>query len=69
MQQDFAPEHRGIFLAGDDISWTAGWAEGAITTAVNAACGVVRHLGGQSTRANPDPIDTWPQLQPHQLDP
>jgi tryptophan 2-monooxygenase len=69
MQQDFAPAHRGIFLAGDDISWTAGWAEGAITTAVNAACGVIRHLGGQSTDANPDPIDAWPQLQPHQLDP
>jgi monoamine oxidase len=69
MQQDFAPQHRGIFLAGDDISWTAGWAEGAITTAINAACGVIRHLGGQSSGANPDPIDTWPQLQPHPLDP
>ena len=24
------------FLAGDDVSWTAGWAEGAVTTALNA---------------------------------
>ena len=30
MQEKFAPEHRGLFLAGDDISWTAGWAEGAV---------------------------------------
>jgi len=27
---------RGIFLAGDDISWTPGWVEGAVQTALNA---------------------------------
>lgn len=64
IQEDFAADHRGIFLAGDDISWTAGWAEGAITSALNAACGVVRRLGGRSSERNPDPIDAWPTLQP-----
>jgi tryptophan 2-monooxygenase len=64
IQNDFAAGHRGIFLAGDDISWTAGWAEGAITSALNAACGVLRHLGGRAATGNPDPIDAWPTLQP-----
>jgi tryptophan 2-monooxygenase len=67
MQDGFAPQHRGIFLAGDDISWTAGWAEGAVTTALNAACGVIRHLGGGPVPGNPDPIETWPILQPIRL--
>jgi tryptophan 2-monooxygenase len=67
VQQDFAPPHRGIFLAGDDISWTAGWAEGAITSALNAVCGVRRHLGGASAPGNPDPIDAWDTLKPCEL--
>jgi tryptophan 2-monooxygenase len=67
MQDEFAPNHRGIFLAGDDISWTAGWAEGAVTTALNAACGVVRHLGGGPTTGNFDPIAAWENLQPVRL--
>lgn len=69
VQDGLAPAHRGIFLAGDDISWTAGWAEGAITTAINAVCGVVRHLGGRSAPGNPDPIDRWPAIRPLLLDP
>jgi tryptophan 2-monooxygenase len=64
IQQDFAPHHRGIFLAGDDISWTAGWAEGAVTTALNAVAATIRHLGGAPSPANPDPIEAWPALQP-----
>jgi tryptophan 2-monooxygenase len=69
VQADFAPEHRGIFLAGDDISWTAGWAEGAITTALNAVCGLARHLGGSAQPENPDPVALWPAWQPRALDP
>jgi tryptophan 2-monooxygenase len=69
VQADFAPEHRGIFLAGDDISWTAGWAEGAVTTALNAVCGVARHLGASAEPDNPDPVALWPSLQPRALDP
>ncbi|WP_418063075.1 flavin monoamine oxidase family protein [Pimelobacter simplex] len=63
--QDALPAHqRGIFLAGDDISWTAGWAEGAVTTALNAVWGVVHHLGGASAPANPGPGDRFDELAP-----
>ena len=67
--QDDLPEHqRGIFLAGDDISFTAGWAEGAVTTALNAVWGTVRHLGGGAAAANPGPGEVWPALAPIDLD-
>ena len=63
------PEHqRGIFLAGDDISFTAGWAEGAVTTALNAVWGVVDHLGGATDAANRGPGDLWHDLAPVNLD-
>lgn len=66
--QDALPAHqRGIFLAGDDISWTAGWAEGAVTTALNAVAGVVRQFGGSSQGGNSDPIDRWHDLAPIRL--
>ncbi len=64
MQDKLPPEQRGIFLAGDDISWTAGWAEGAVTTALNAVSGVVRHFGGASAPGNPAPADRWAELGP-----
>jgi tryptophan 2-monooxygenase len=67
VQQDLPAHQRGIFLAGDDISWTAGWAEGAVTTALNAVSGVLRHLGGTSHPANPDPIERWAELAPVRL--
>jgi tryptophan 2-monooxygenase len=35
-----------VFLAGDSISWTGGWTEGALQTAMNAACAVIHGLGG-----------------------
>jgi tryptophan 2-monooxygenase len=69
VQNEFAPQHRGIFLAGDDISWTAGWAEGAVTTALNAVAGTIRHLGGGGVAANPDPVAMWGALQPKVLTP
>ncbi len=50
VQNDLEPRHRGIFLAGDDVSWTAGWAEGAIQTAINAVWGVVNHLAALRLR-------------------
>lgn len=68
-KQDDLPEHqRGIFLAGDDISWTAGWAEGAVQTALNAAWGVVRHLGGSSAAENPGPGELLDEYGPIALD-
>jgi tryptophan 2-monooxygenase len=67
-QDRLAPEHRGIFLAGDDVSWTAGWAEGAVTTALNAVWGIVNHLGGTSAAGNPGPGDVFDEIAPLDLD-
>ena len=67
MQDDFAPSHRGLFLAGDDISWTAGWAEGAVQTALNAVWGVMHHLGGACSPENPGPGDRFAELRPIRL--
>ncbi|HEX5569665.1 MAG TPA: NAD(P)/FAD-dependent oxidoreductase [Streptomyces sp.] len=63
--QDRLPaDKRGIFLAGDDISWTAGWAEGAVQTALNAVWGVMRQLGGSTDAANPGPGDVYDEIAP-----
>jgi len=62
------PAERGLFLAGDDISFTPGWAEGAVTTGLNAVWGVVRHFGGSSAAGNPGPGDRFDELAPIDLD-
>jgi tryptophan 2-monooxygenase len=67
MQDDKAPAERGLFLAGDGISWTPAWAEGAITTALNAVWGIVRHLGGATHSENPGPGDAFPRIGPLKL--
>lgn len=67
VQDQLPPLERGIFLAGDDVSWTPGWVEGAVTTALNAVWGIVRHLGGGSDPANPGPGDRFEALQPVRL--
>ena len=35
LQRDLRPAERGMFLAGDDVSWTPGWAEGAVQTRID----------------------------------
>ncbi len=67
MQGDMPAEQRGIFMAGDGISWTPAWVEGAVQTALNAVWGVMTHLGGESVRDNPGPGDLWPEIGPVQL--
>lgn len=68
-KQDALPEsQRGIFLAGDDVSFTAGWAEGAVTTGLNAVWGVVNHLGGSSAPGNPGPGELLGEFGPIPLD-
>ncbi len=67
MQDDLAPAERGIFLAGDDISWTPGWVEGAVQTALNAVWGIMRHFGGQTHEDNPGPGDVFDQIAPLKL--
>jgi tryptophan 2-monooxygenase len=67
--QDTKPlAERGIFLAGDGISWTPAWAEGAIQTALNAVWGIVHHLGGRCSADNPGPGDVFDRIGPMALD-
>ena len=64
MQDGMPPSEQGIFLAGDDISWTPGWVEGAVQTALNAVWGIAHHLGGRTDPANPGPGDRFSDLAP-----
>lgn len=64
MQTDMPASQRGIFIAGDDVSWTPGWAEGAVQTALNAVWGIVNHLGGKTEQDNPGPGDLFDALKP-----
>lgn len=53
----------GVYIAGDCISWTSGWVEGALTPALNAAAGVIASLGGT---LNPDGNGNTPlTIQPN----
>ncbi|MGQ0838461.1 flavin monoamine oxidase family protein [Actinokineospora sp.] len=69
MQDRCPPAQRGFFLCGDDISWTAGFAEGAVTTALNAVWGVLNHLGGRTDPDNPGPGDLFHDFAPVDLAP
>jgi len=64
MQGNMPPNERGIFLAGDDVSWIPGWVEGAVQTALNAVWGIVTHLGGETHAANRGPGDRFEELKP-----
>ncbi len=64
MQDALPPDERGLFLAGDDISWTPAWVEGAVQTALNAVWGIMTHLGGRTHPENPGPGDRWAELGP-----
>lgn len=43
----------GVYLAGDGVSFSGGWIEGALRTAVNAASAVVCRLGGGPAALHP----------------
>jgi tryptophan 2-monooxygenase len=64
MQSELPPAERGMFLAGDDISWTPAWAEGAVQTALNAVWGIMHHFGGKTDPANPGPGDVFDRIAP-----
>jgi len=36
---------RGIYLAGDSVSWSGGWIDGALQTGINAACAAAKRIG------------------------
>jgi lysine 2-monooxygenase len=67
MQGGLPAAERGVFLAGDDVSFTPAWAEGAVQTALNAVWGIAAHFGGQSHPGNPGPGDLFDQLGPVDL--
>jgi monoamine oxidase len=67
MQAKLPPIERGLFLAGDDVSFTPGWVEGAVQTALNAVWGVMAQFGGKSSADNPGPGDLWEELRPIRL--
>jgi len=50
----------GVYLAGDSVSWSGGWVEGALQTGVNAACAVAKRLGG--TLSVNSPLSQNPKL-------
>jgi lysine 2-monooxygenase len=67
MQDELPEDQQGIFIAGDDVSWTPAWVEGAVQTSLNAVWGIMHHLGGSTHPANPGPGDVFPDLQPIEL--
>lgn len=67
MQDDLPPSERGIFMAGDGVSWTPAWVEGAVQTSLNAVAGIIRHLGGGFHRSNPSPADRFEEWGPVDL--
>lgn len=64
MQDGLPPAEAGVFLAGDDVSWTPGWVEGAVQTALNAVWGVMTHFGGETLPDNPGPGDVYEEVGP-----
>ena len=67
MQDKLPAQQRGIFIAGDDVSWTPAWVEGAVQTSLNAVWGILHHLGGHTHADNPGPGDVFDTLGPIEL--
>ncbi|GAA4675067.1 flavin monoamine oxidase family protein [Frondihabitans cladoniiphilus] len=67
VQQAMPPEERGLFIAGDDVSFTPAWAEGAVQTSLNSVWGIMAHFGGSSPATNPGPGDLFDELGPIRL--
>ena len=67
--QDTVPDaQKGIFIAGDDVSWTPAWVEGAVQTSLNAVWGILHHFGGSTPAANPGPGDVFAAIGPLALE-
>lgn len=67
MQDDKPASERGIFIAGDDVSWTPAWVEGAVQTSLNAVWGILHHFGGTTHAENPGPGDVFKEIGPMEL--
>jgi tryptophan 2-monooxygenase len=64
MQDRLPAAERGMFLAGDDVSFTPAWVEGAVQTALNAVWGIAHQFGARCDPANPGPGDRFDELAP-----
>jgi lysine 2-monooxygenase len=64
MQDALPAAERGIFIAGDDVSWTPAWVEGAVQTSLNAVWGILHQFGGQTHADRPGPGDMYAELGP-----
>ncbi|MEM7545135.1 MAG: NAD(P)/FAD-dependent oxidoreductase [Pseudomonadota bacterium] len=67
IQRSMPPAERGIFIAGDGVSWTPAWVEGAVQTALNAVAGIITHFGGSAALDNPSPVDAYARHGPIRL--
>jgi tryptophan 2-monooxygenase len=68
MQDQFPGAQKGIFIAGDDVSWTPAWVEGAVQTSLNAVWGILHHFGGSTHPVNPGPGDVFDAIGPLKLE-
>jgi lysine 2-monooxygenase len=64
MQDALPAAERGIFIAGDDVSWTPAWVEGAVQTSLNAVWGILHQFGGTTHADQPGPGDVYAELGP-----
>jgi monoamine oxidase len=67
MQDKLPAAERGIFIAGDDVSWTPAWVEGAVQTSLNAVWGILHQFGGHTHAGQPGPGDVYAELGPMAL--
>lgn len=47
------PEDKGVYLAGDGVSWSGGWIEGALYTGLNSVYAVAKRLGSNPPKDCP----------------
>lgn len=52
-QSVLSPEDKGVYLAGDSVSWMGGWVEGALSTSLNAVYAVAKRFGGNVGKHSP----------------
>lgn len=53
-------DDKGIYIAGDSVSWSGGWVEGALYTALNAIYAVGKRFGAEIPPGTP--LDQNPDL-------
>ena len=56
----------GVYVAGDGVSWTGGWTEGALHTGINAAAAVAQHFGATPIANGPltqKPLYVYPPAE------